>query len=67
MCQLGIARTFQIVKPFANLRVRENVAVGAMYGRDGGKRSRGARAFERAQELLEIVGLARVAIATRAI
>ena len=47
-------------KPFANLTVRENVAVGAMYGRNGGQR--GARAsFERAQELLEVVGLARVA------
>ena len=60
VCRLGIARTFQVVKPFANLTVRENVAVGAMYGRNGNKR--GARAsFERAQELLEIVGLARVA------
>ncbi len=60
VCHLGIARTFQVVKPFANLTVRENVAVGAMYGRDGAKRS--ARAsFERAQELLEVVGLARVA------
>jgi branched-chain amino acid transport system ATP-binding protein len=60
VCHLGIARTFQVVKPFANLSVRENVAVGAMYGRDGAKRSTHA-AFERAQELLEIVGLARVA------
>jgi branched-chain amino acid transport system ATP-binding protein len=60
VCHLGIARTFQVVKPFANLTVRENVAVGAMYGRNGSKR--GARAsFERAQELLEIIGLARVA------
>jgi branched-chain amino acid transport system ATP-binding protein len=57
---LGIARTFQIVKPFASLTVRENVAVGAMYGREGAKRSTRA-SFERAQELLEIVGLARVA------
>jgi branched-chain amino acid transport system ATP-binding protein len=54
VCHLGIARTFQIVKPFANLTVRENVAVGAMYGRDGGKRSTRA-SFERAQELLEVV------------
>jgi branched-chain amino acid transport system ATP-binding protein len=60
VCQLGIARTFQVVKPFANLTVRENVAVGAMYGREGSRRStRGA--FDRAQELLEVVGLARVA------
>jgi branched-chain amino acid transport system ATP-binding protein len=60
VCKLGIARTFQIVKPFANLSVRENVAVGAMYGREGlGRTSRAS--FERAQELLEVVGLARVA------
>jgi branched-chain amino acid transport system ATP-binding protein len=60
ICRLGIARTFQIVKPFAALTVRENVAVGAMYGREGSKRSTRA-SFERAEELLAIVGLARVA------
>jgi branched-chain amino acid transport system ATP-binding protein len=60
VCKLGIARTFQIVKPFANLTVRENVAVGAMYGRDGSTRGTHA-AFEHADALLEIVGLARVA------
>jgi branched-chain amino acid transport system ATP-binding protein len=60
VCHLGIARTFQIVKPFASLSTRENVAVGAMYGREGSTRSaRGA--FERAEELLDVVGLARVA------
>lgn len=59
VCGLGIARTFQVVKPFANLSVRENVAVGAMYGRTGAKRSTHA-SFERAQDLLEKVGLARV-------
>jgi branched-chain amino acid transport system ATP-binding protein len=53
VCHLGIARTFQVVKPFASLTVRENVAVGAMYGRYGAKRSTRA-SFERAQELLEI-------------
>ena len=60
VCRLGIARTFQVVKPFANLTVRENVAVGAMYGRHGGERN-AAASFERAQELCEIVGLARIA------
>jgi branched-chain amino acid transport system ATP-binding protein len=60
VCHLGIARTFQVVKPFANLTVRENVAVGAMYGRQGAKRSTRA-SFEHAQSLLETVGLARVA------
>lgn len=60
VCRLGIARTFQIVKPFANLTVRENVAVGAMFGRDGAKRSTRA-AFERAQELCDLVGLSHLA------
>ena len=60
VCKLGIARTFQIVKPFANLTVRENVAVGAMYGHSGRKRSM-AQAFQRTEELLETVGLARIA------
>jgi branched-chain amino acid transport system ATP-binding protein len=62
VCHLGIGRTFQVVKPFANLSVRENVAVGAMYGHTGRNRST-AQAFERADELLEEVGLARVAVA----
>jgi branched-chain amino acid transport system ATP-binding protein len=30
--RLGIARTFQIVKPFSRLTVRENVTIGAFYG-----------------------------------
>ena len=60
VCHLGIARTFQVAKPFANLTVRENVAVGAMYGRNGAKRSTRA-SFERADALVEMVGLARVA------
>lgn len=29
ICRCGIARTFQIVQPFAGLTVRENIAVGA--------------------------------------
>ena len=31
----GIARAFQIAKPFADLSVYENVLVGALFGRDG--------------------------------
>jgi len=51
-----VARTFQIVKPFRNLTVRENVAIGAMYGPE---RARSAReAIAQADEALERVGLA---------
>lgn len=34
---LGIGRTFQIPRPFSSATVRENVAVGAMFGARGGK------------------------------
>lgn len=32
ICRLGIARTFQIVKPFGGLSVLDNVIVAALYG-----------------------------------
>jgi branched-chain amino acid transport system ATP-binding protein len=52
----GIARTFQVVKPLKELSVRDNVAVGAMFGAGG--RARTARqARERAAEILTRVGL----------
>ncbi len=35
VAKMGIARTFQIVRPFAGLSVRDNVRVGALYGRGG--------------------------------
>ncbi len=52
----GIARTFQVVRPFANLTVRENVAVGAMYGAGGARRST-AEAFRKADEVIDFVRL----------
>ena len=54
--KLGVARTFQVVKPFQNLTVLENVAVGAMYGQGGAKRT-SSQAFKRAEEVLEMVHL----------
>jgi len=33
ICEIGVGRTFQIVKPFLNFTVLENVLVGALYGR----------------------------------
>ena len=37
-CRAGIARTFQIPRPFAELTAYENVLVGATYGRRGSDR-----------------------------
>jgi len=52
----GIARTFQVVKPLKGLSVRDNVAVGAMFGARGKERS-ARQARQRAEEVLEKVGL----------
>ena len=53
-----VARTFQIVKPFRGMTVRENVAIGILYGPDG----TGAHvaALTAADEVLDEVGLAGV-------
>ncbi len=50
-----VARTFQIVKPFRNLTVRENVAIGGMYGHEHARSARAA--IDGADEVLERVGL----------
>ena len=54
---LGIGRTFQVMKPFPRLTVLENVAVGALFGLEGGVRDL-AEARARARTLLEFTGLA---------
>ncbi len=53
ICALGLARTFQLVKPFPNLTVAENVMVGAF-----NRTNRRAEAERIAWEVLEFVGLA---------
>ncbi len=53
VCRLGIARTYQIPKPFTHLTVRENIAVAAIYGNGVGK----AAALAEADKILDIVGL----------
>lgn len=55
-CRLGIARTFQLVRPFPQLTVLENVSMGRVYGRDSIKNR--LRAEAEALEILEKVGLA---------
>lgn len=54
--QLGIARTFQIVRPFPSMTVLENVAVGALYGR--GRTMSQSQAREQCLQILDEVGLA---------
>ena len=55
LCRRGLARTFQLVRPFLALTVLENVLVGLGYGR---QRLTGAPARDKAVELLDSVGLA---------
>jgi branched-chain amino acid transport system ATP-binding protein len=55
-CWLGIARTFQLVRPFPDLTVLDNVSIGRIYGRDAIK-SR-SQAEKEAGEILAQVGLA---------
>ena len=50
-----VARTFQVVKPFRDLTVRENVAIGGMFG--PGHSGSARQAVEQADEALERVGL----------
>jgi len=54
LCRRGLARTFQLVRPFLGMTVVENVLVGLGYGRE---RLTGAPARDKANELLTSVGL----------
>ncbi|MGQ9710697.1 MAG: ABC transporter ATP-binding protein [Anaerolineae bacterium] len=54
LARLGLARTHQIVRPLNHLTVRENVMVGACFGRENLPM---AQAREIADEVLEFVGL----------
>jgi branched-chain amino acid transport system ATP-binding protein len=56
VARLGIGRTFQIVRPFGSMTVRENAAIGALFGSNEARK--GPReAFAIADEVLELVGL----------
>ena len=56
IAHLGVARTYQIPRPFASMTVRDNVAMSLMFGRTGLSLD-AARAA--AAEHLELVGLTR--------
>ncbi|MCF8045772.1 MAG: ABC transporter ATP-binding protein [Desulfarculaceae bacterium] len=53
---LGIGRTFQIPRPFASATVRENIAVGAMFGTMG-KQLNVDQSLEVADHVIERMGL----------
>ena len=55
ICALGLARTFQIPRPFRKLSILENVMLAAYYGSGTPVREGEARA--RARQALELVGL----------
>ncbi len=57
--RLGIARAFQIVRPFSGMSVKENVAAACLYGRRRLKRQ--AEAERVALEILGRLGLGEVA------
>ncbi|HEX6947271.1 MAG TPA: branched-chain amino acid ABC transporter ATP-binding protein/permease [Acidimicrobiia bacterium] len=54
IAHLGVARTYQIPRPFPSLTVRDNVAIAIMFGREPKSLS---AAREEADEFLALVGL----------
>jgi len=62
ICHKGIARTFQIPRPFRNLTLLENVALSAFFGRDRAVTQQ--KAWDYAEEALALVGLPTDARAT---
>jgi branched-chain amino acid transport system ATP-binding protein len=55
VCHRGLARTFQIPRPFRKLTILENVAVAAHFG--AAERNTEAEARRHAHEILTLVGL----------
>ncbi len=55
-CRLGIGRTFQVVQPFAEMSVADNVITGALFARGYAAKLEEAR--ERIRRPLDLVGLA---------
>jgi len=53
--KMGIGRTFQIVKPLLTMTVLENIAIGALYGREGARDMKSALA--KSEEILRFTGL----------
>ena len=54
ICRLGLTRTFQIVQPFKNLTIFENILIGAL-----NRLNSFTKAISIANEIIDLVGLAR--------
>jgi branched-chain amino acid transport system ATP-binding protein len=55
VCRAGIARTFQLNKPFSTMTVLENIMVGRLYGNGAARSLKAARTGS--EEFLSAVGL----------
>ncbi len=55
-CRLGIARTFQLVRPLQGLSLLENIMVGSLFGKGLGQRE----AKKKAKEWCEFLGLSNI-------
>ncbi|MEM1944917.1 MAG: ABC transporter ATP-binding protein [Nitrososphaerota archaeon] len=55
ICKLGVSRTHQLIKPFKNMSVLENVLVGAYFGVSG--RVNSNVALDDARKSIKLVGL----------
>ena len=60
ICQIGIARTFQLTKPFAQMTTLQNVMIGRMYGSEPVQSIK--QATEECESILEFVGLGEKAL-----
>lgn len=56
VCRKGVARTFQLIKPFLQFTAMQNVMVGRVYGQCPAKNMKEAAAESR--DILELMGLA---------
>jgi branched-chain amino acid transport system ATP-binding protein len=59
VCHLGMARTFQVVRPFLEMTVFENVKAGAVFGKPGGRPAK--EIHREIDEILESTGLSNLA------
>jgi branched-chain amino acid transport system ATP-binding protein len=57
ICRLGLIKTAQIVQPFSGMTVLDNVIIGGLYGQNLSL----SKSRQKAQEILDWVGLASIA------